>query len=372
MWHLAWRNLQQSRARFWLSAGGVGLSLTLVLALNAVVSGVEHQLAAYIERSGAEVWVAQKGIQNLHMVASTLPRAAAQRVAGVQGVASVTPILYVTQMVGLGQNREINYVFGLPPDAKAGGPWRVAAGKAIPGPGEVILDRSRAEAAGIGLGGEARVFGRRFRVAGLSEGTSGLLNYVAFVAFEDFARFRRTQGSLSYILVRVKAGESPQAMARRIEATVPGVSALSTSDFARQERKIIKDMGADAINLMNLAGFSIGLAVLALTVYTATLARRAEYGMLRAIGASRRHLYQVVLAQALLSVGLGLVLAVAFTLSMSLWLPWLGLGLPIQITANSLFQVGLASLLIAGLAAILPIAQVSRLDPAMVFRGGGR
>ncbi len=41
---------------------------------------------------------------------------------------------------------------------------------------------------------------------------------------------------------------------------------------------------------MNLVGFLIGLAVMALNVYTATLARRAEYGVLKALGARNGHL----------------------------------------------------------------------------------
>ncbi len=34
------------------------------------------------------------------------------------------------------------------------------------------------------------------------------------------------------------------------------------------------------VGLMNLVGFLVGLAVMALTVYIATLSRRGEYGIL--------------------------------------------------------------------------------------------
>ena len=85
------------------------------------------------------------------------------------------------------------------------------------------------------------------------------------------------------------------------------MTAQSRTAFAEQERKLIGDMASDMLAIMNLAGFVIGLAVVALTVYTATLDRRSEYGVLKAVGARNRHLYGIVLAQALYSVALGIV-----------------------------------------------------------------
>ena len=75
-------------------------------------------------------------------------------------------------------------------------------------------------------------------------------------------------------------------------------------------------MGSSVVSLMNGFGFLVGLAVMALTVYMATLARRAEFGTLKAIGARNGHLYRTVLAQAYISVGLGLVTALAVALAL--------------------------------------------------------
>lgn len=373
MLNLAWRNLAQNRIRLLISAGGVGLALTLVLALDAVVNGVEHQLAAYIERSGAEVWVAQQGVRNLHMVASTLPAGAAEQVAVVKGVASVTPLLYTTQSVQMGRDSRLSYVFGLPQNARAGGPWKVVEGQALPAPGEAVVDSQQAKDSRVKLGDSVRVFGRRFKVVGFSQGSSSLTNSVTFISSEDFARLRRTGSNPSFLLVKVQPGTSPQIVASRIERQVAKVSALSSTEFAQQERKVVKDMGADAINLMNLVAFLIGLSVLALTVYTATLSRRAEFGVLKAIGADTGQLVTTVLAQALYSVVLGLLLAGVFSfLVLPLLLPWLGFNLPLQPTLASVLKVSLVALGIGGLAAIIPVIQIAGLDPAIVFRGGGR
>ncbi|MBI5349592.1 MAG: ABC transporter permease, partial [Chloroflexi bacterium] len=57
MIRLAFRNLFQNRARLMISVGGVALSLLLILSLDAIFTGVEGQVTAYIDHSGADIFV---------------------------------------------------------------------------------------------------------------------------------------------------------------------------------------------------------------------------------------------------------------------------------------------------------------------------
>ena len=129
-------------------------------------------------------------------------------------------------------------------------------------------------------------------------------------------------------------------------------------------------MSADVISIMSAIGFVVALAVVALTVYVATLARRREFGVLKALGARNRVLYRVVLVQAVLSVAVGFVIGLAFTGLLGVLVARTDLDLELAITAASLAKVGLFAVVIAGLAAILPIRQVAGVDPAVVFRRG--
>lgn len=371
MWRLAYRNLFQSKARLAISVAGVALALTLVLALDAIFAGAEGQITAYIDRSGADIFVSQAGVRNMHMAASALPGAVVADLRAVPGVAEAVPILYVTHLVAVGDEQRIAYIIGLQPGATMGAPWRMAAGRASPASGEAVLDASVADALGVGLGGTVTILGREFVVAGLSGGTANLVNSIAFIAMDDFARLRGGTGAVSYVLVRAAPGEDPAALAARIEGRLAGVTAQTRRDFAGQERRVVRDMSTDVIAIMNLVGFLIGLAVLALTVYTATLARRAEYGVLKALGARNGDLYRAVLAQALYSVALGFAAGLAITLLLAAIAPRLGTNLALAVGAASLAKVGAAALAIAGLAALLPIRQIAGLDPARVFKGGG-
>lgn len=383
MFRYALRNLLQNKMRLVISVGGVALALSLILALDAIMTGVEGRLTAYIDNSGADVFVSQAGVRNLHMVSSSLPASVVGKVQAIPGVAAVTPIMYLTDTMEVGPNQDQYsiYVIGLPQGAAMGGPWRIARGVSIPATGQTVIDRGVAEKHGLGIGDKVNMLGQEFTIAGLSDGTGNLLNSVAFISMDDFARLRgnmpmgnatstsTTIPIISFALVKVKTGTSPDAVAARIEKEVPGVTAQSREAFATQERKIVKDMATDLITIMNLVGFLIGLAVMALTVYIATLSRRGEYGILKAVGARNRYLYGTVLAQALYSVVIGFALALTITFLLSVALPNFASTLTLQISSASLLKVGIASLVIAALSALLPIRQLARLDPARVFKG---
>lgn len=369
MIRLAFRNLFQSRARLMISAGGVALALLLILSLDAIMTGIERQVTAYIDNAGADIWVSQENVRNMHMAYSALPTSVTSKVRSIPGVESATPILYLTGYFEVGQERDAAYIIGLPKEVEAGGPWKMVDGKGTPDSKEIIIDRGIAKRAGVGLGDKAKVLGEEFTIVGMSEGTAAITASVAFISKKDWSRLQANVDAVSFVLAKVKPGESPQAVAEHIESQVPKVTAQTRQAFASQERQVIKDMSTDLITIMNLVGFLIGLAVMALTVYTATLARRAEYGVLKALGARNSHLYRAVLGQAFISVALGLGLGFLFTLLLVLIIPRTGLPLAMEISSDSLLKVSGISLVIASVSALLPIRQIAGLDPAMVFRG---
>ena len=369
MIRLAFHNLFQNKIRLAISVGGVALALLLILSLDAIFSGVEQRVTAYIDHSGADIWVSQEDVFNMHMASSSLPDSVTRKVRTVKGVESVTPIMYLTNNVVAGDERNLAYIIGLPENASLGKPWKVLIGRDVPEKGEVIMDRSVAEKSGVGIGDKVEILGEEFEIIGLSEETSSLTNSIAFISTRDFEEMRRGYDTFSFLLVNVREGDSPELVARQIESTVRDVTAQTRDQFAGQERKVIKDMSTDVITIMNLIGFLIGLAVMALTVYTSTLSRRREYGMLKALGAGNKDLYVTVLAQAIISIILGFLFGLVITLLLTMITPLTALNLTLVVSSASLVKVAGFSLIIGALSAVIPIRQIAGLDPAMVFRG---
>ena len=238
-----------------------------------------------------------------------------------------------------------------------------------PGRAEVIIDHAIAAPAGLRVGDQVTVLGQEMNIAGLTSGTSSLVSSVSFVGMDDFARIRGGSDVISFVLVKVQAGESPSAVSARIAQSVSGVTVQTRQEFATEERKLVGDMSADIINIMNTAGFLTGLAVVVLTIYIATVARRREYGVLKAMGVRNGRLYQIVLLQALLTVGMGVVTGLSITLVLSALIPRFNELMVLSVTMTSVLRVTVISVVIAGVAAVLPARQLAGLEPVAVLRG---
>jgi putative ABC transport system permease protein len=369
MIRLAYRNLFQNKVSLLISTGGVALALMLVISLDAIFTGVEQQITAYIDNSQADIYVSQAGVRNMHMTTSSIPVSIEGQIRAVQGVRTVTPILYLTNVIVIGEERNLAYIIGLPEDAKAGMAPKISEGIQIPGRNQAVIDNRVAKFSGVSLGDEVEILGRTFIIAGLSEGLSSLVNSIAFIGLAEFAEIRANRDVISFFLVEVEDDFEIKAVSKSIEASVENVTVQTTDEFSRQERQVVKDMGSDVIAIMNLVGITIGLAVMALTGYTATLSRRAEYGVLKALGARNGELFRTVLVQSLISVGMGFGFGLFFTLLLSFIIHRLGIELQLIVSLSSLLKVLALSLIIGGLSAVLPVKQISGLDPAIVFRG---
>lgn len=364
---IALRNLFEGRTRFVMSVGGVALAMLLVLVLDGVFAGAMSQVTAYMDNTGFDVVVAREGVRNLHMTVSYFPRSRLRDIRRVAGVADVDPILYTTDFIVKGDERSIAYVLGYEP-GRPGGPWAMTEGRADPGSGGIVIDERIAERMGIGIGDEVTVMGRDFRVTGLTKGTVSITNSIAFVRLEDFEEALGLEGTVSYALVRIAPGADPVEVARRIGREVDEVSVQTKDAFAESERRIIQDMSVEIMRMMNLIALLIGLAVVGLTVYTATLAKLREYGILKALGSGNLRLVGVVLTQAMVSIAAAMAIALALAWAAAGTLDAAASNVRLVVEDASMVRVAIASAIIGVVASVIPIARVARVDPAEVFR----
>ena len=114
-------------------------------------------------------------------------------------------------------------------------------------------------------------------------------------------------------------------------------------------------------------GLLVGIVVVAQTIYASTMDHIREYGTLKAMGASNGYLYRVIIKQAAISGLIGYVIG----MSMSLFVSRASMQ---GTTAIILPPLIIAALLVLTLlmcigASLVSINKVTRLDPAMVFRG---
>lgn len=362
------RNLYESRTRFIISTGGIALAMLLILVLDGVFAGAMRQVTTYIDETDFDIVIAQEGVLNLHMTTSFIPKAVLDEVAGVPGVKEVSSILYSTVFLVSGDESSVAYLIGYEP-GRLGGPWETKDVPAELGHGEIVIDEAIAEKHGLEVGDTIMAGSFEYTIGGLTQGTVNIVNSIAFIRYDDFQEAYVLPTTASYGFVTVENGRDPSDVADAIAGQIEDVSVQTREGFSESERSIIADMSIDIMRLMNAIAFMIGLVVMGLTVYTSTLIKLREYGVLKAIGAERRHLLSIVVGQAYLSAGWALVVSVAIAFLLALVLRVTGSTTEVVILPVSVARVALATAVVATLASIIPIVRIARLRPAEVFRG---
>ena len=361
---LARRQLLARKGRTLAGLFGIALALLLVLALKALLAGAEGRLTGYIDRSGADVVVAEEGVSTMHMTESVLPGTVTTAIAAVPGVAHTTPIVYVPSMLERGDKRSLVYLIGEAPAAQT---IPLNSGRRARA-GEIVVDEALAGRMGARPGTVVTSLGRRFRVVGQIAGTSSLASSIALAERRDLARLLRREGTASYVFVRARDGVAAAELAERIERSVSGVTASTRAEFSRSERRLIGDMSTDIVRAMIFVGFLIGVAVAGLVAYNATLSQLRDYAVLRALGLRARRALALVLAQVGALVVAGFALALTLVALLAWALPALSPTLAVAIHTGDVVVAFAVASAVAMAAAAFPVLRVARVDPASVFR----
>jgi len=227
-----------------------------------------------------------------------------------------------------------------------------------------VLDAGAADKLGVDMGDEVSAMGRPWTVSGLTEGMTNITNTISYMRFADFANAREMQRTISYILVSTS---DPQTISTSITHQT-GLEALTNEEFSGQERRIVQDMSADIMRIMTVSGLLIGLTVVVLVLYSATLSRLRDIGLMKAIGASNQRVAGLVLVQAAWTVVPALALALLTTLGLSVVMSGIGAGIPMWLSPAAVARVGAIALLLGAAGAIAPLSRVVRVEPTSVFR----
>ena len=362
---LALRNLTQDRTRLALSVAGVALATMLVLILNGFVTGFNQQLSSYADHTPGSVVALQSGGRNLLVTTSVIPSRSSEQVRALEGVERAIPVLLRMTILELHGQRRAVYLVGYD-RAIGGGPWKLDSG-VEPAPGEIVLDRVLASSHDLTVGSRVRILGRDFIVSGLSDETTSWMLSFAFLNKSDAEALFLTPGATSLLLVQPRPGIAAETVRDEVRA-LPGLGSELKTTLAENDRQFFLRYFSPPIQLMAGIASLVGALVVGLVLYTATIERQREYGMLKAIGASARRLYRVTLLQALIVTLLGAIPGLLLALGASRVIEQLRPQFANAYDARGIaFAIG-ASFAMALLATALPTRVIAGLAPADVFR----
>lgn len=363
---LALRNLVQDRTRLFLSVAGVALAVMLVLLLSGFVDGIDRQVGQFADRTPGSIVVAQADVSTLLVATSTLPPGAEQAAREVTGVADVVPVISRITILDLHGTSLAAYLIGYDP-ARGGGPWRMAEGREPESDDEIVIDRSIASRHDLGVGDRVSVLGRDLRIVGISRGvTTWMLSYV-FVRTSAAEALLRAPGIASYLLVRPQDGVPAEVVRDRLRG-LPGMNAELKSTMVANDQRYFTRFFTPPIRLMAVIAFLVGALVVGIVLYSATMERRREYGVLKAIGARGRVLYRVTLAQAFLVTVAGAAIGVAIAFGAAELIMEARPQFLIAYAPETVAAALASGAAMALLATLLPARVIAATAPADVFR----
>ena len=366
---VARKTLFQEKLRFAMGAGGVALAAMLILVLQGMFTGVQRQITAYLDMTGADLVVGQKDARNFLGARSTVPLRDVKPVERTAGVGKVVPVIVQYAVLDLHGRKEFSLMIGF--DRKrGGGPWQMREGSAEIGDREVIFDAVVANRHSIRVGDSLTILGKKLRVAGLSGGTSSWMTGTFSVTYDTASEMLAARGNPSFLLVTLDRDTNIEHVTRRIERetklTATPRPVVDTNDLALYSRIL-----NGPLQLMIIVAFLIGVALVGLTIYTATVERTKEYATLKAIGMRNGRLYLMVLEQSLISSVAGFVTGVGLAFGAQRLLDEYAPQFLVAIGWQSVTRLLAIAIVMGAVSAIVPARAVATIDPAVAFRRGG-
>jgi hypothetical protein len=243
--------------------------------------------------------VAQEDVVNLLGATSLLPAGISSEAEAIRGVEQAIPILSQFIILDLHGKKQPAYIVGYDPD-EGGGPWELSAGRQPRTKREIVFDRVLAERHGLKIGDKVEVLEKEFTISGLSNETTSWMTSYFFLQKTAAEDLLVVPQATSFLLIITSDGANLDYILQRLNR-MSGVNALAKSEMAANDLKLFAKVFSLSVRLMVSIAFLVGTMVVGLVIYTATVERQREYGVLKALGASNRQLYRTVLAQATLA-----------------------------------------------------------------------
>jgi putative ABC transport system permease protein len=360
------RNLFQDKTRLALSIGGVALAVMLIMILKGFLAGMNRQITSYLDNSPGSIVIAEEDVVNLLGATSLIPDGTDQKAESVRGVDQVIPILSQFVILDLHGKKQPAYMIGYEPN-QGGGPWQMSEGREPRSKWEMVIDRILAKRHGLVIGDQVEVMGKDFTIVGLSRGTTSWMTSYFFVRKRDAETIMLAPGATSFLLVTsAKDADQPYIIGRLKKFS--GVNILTKKEVAANDLKLFAKVFSAPLRLMVAISFLVGTMIVGLVIYTATVERQREYGVIKAIGGKNRFLYSVVLTQALFASIAGSTFGVLMANGVAQWIMTVRPQFLIVFDPVDAGQALLAGLGMALIAAIFPTRVVASLAPAEVFR----
>lgn len=339
MMDLAVRDIRHDLGRFVLTAVGLGMLLSVVLAMTGIYNGMVVDATVIPDSLGADLWVVQRDTQGPFAESSRVPQRLAERLRAIPGVARTRS--YVTFNVQQTTPEGVTRRFmaaGLSWPDDHGDMLPLAQGRALRAPHyELVADASL----NLPLGSQFKIGRDAYSVVGVTRGmVSSSGDPMLFVSIADALKiqndlaneairietearigrvkrssFGRDPASLeraaqsqlpalapppvSAVLLDLESGQDVDSVRERLSYW-PDITVYTTDEQRALLVRGVIDRARRQIGLFRSLLVIISAIVMGLIVYTMTLDKMHSLALLKLLGARRIVILRLIIEEALL------------------------------------------------------------------------
>jgi len=333
----------------------------------------ERMVTTMIDHAQADLWIVPFGTKCFEDP-SLMDANDRDRVLAAHGVTEAIPVVIgFTEWAVPGGGTTPVFIVGSTASAAGLHPWNFIAGNlaALSTPHAVAIDQTYFTRLGVArIGDSTEIREQKVEVAAITNGIRSFTTtpYVFTLLDRAQAYMATSPNKVSYFLVHVAAGTDISAVRQQLLANLSNVEVLTPDEFRHRSRAFwLFGTGAGAALFAGaLLGAIVGTVIVAQTLYSSTKDHLSEFATLRAIGSSNLYIYKVIICQALLSAVIGFSLAAC--IGLIIVKSTAETALPILMTPGLTLGLFLLTVVMCVASAVAAIAQVLRIDPAMVFK----
>lgn len=367
MFGMALKNVWQRKTRSALTVLGVGLAVVLFVYLSTIMDFYDEDLERTVSGFAGKVIVQAESdeTERFPPTGSLIPADDADAVLGRAGVdpgrssavlleplvPNPAPSMPPEVMaVGVGPGHE----FAFRGDATTAGAHVLGAADGV------ILGAKAAEHYGSRVGDTIETKGRSLKVVGVMREENELVDGAVLMPLATAQELLVRPDVVSAVMLTAREPDEVEALAKGIEVANPRLATSTPEQVARSADEVLETQRTFFATVRGTI-VAVGVVIVAVVMLMAVSERRREIGTLKALGANRRQILSLILAEAVVLSLVGCVAAVLVA-----WL--LTRNDDVSVDAALAAQTVVVAVLVGFLAALWPALSAQRVDPLESLR----
>lgn len=378
---LVLRNVTRRRSRFAFTLLGITVGIASLVTLLSLGTGLEKEVRRQADVLGAQLVVTPKGwcayeqisVLTGETLPEAIPDADVKKIASIRGVQALP---YLTQRTAI-RNQPVPVVGILPEPMKAFKQWKINKGEYRFGERGVVAGHGIAKQFKLSVEDVVTIRGKDFRIRGILSEVGNRDDLAVYLDLPVAQDLYGVGAKVSFVSVKVDDISQIDKYILQIQETA-NVAVVSDKQLLKSVLGIVDAVG-NALRLIAAVAILAACFGIVNTMMTAIYERRREIGILQALGAKRKAIFSLFLAESgfygLAGGFLGVVVGFLFSyaaapyISQNEFTAFLGSPQTVRLFDPVITVEALAfSVAVAVLSGIYPAWKASRLSPIEAIR----